>query len=111
MQSTLAWPISFDNATYDWVTLSSLVPFDQLLSLSTNGLFNSIVYNTSLVDPKSVHATVNATTIHEVVIASVASVVLSILAFYMVGVTSSQPPAISELCVHETFGSAYGGAS
>ena len=66
MQSTLAWPASssLGNTTYEWTTLSAIVPLDQLSSLSTNGLLNSTVYDTPLVDPTSVNATVNATTIH-----------------------------------------------
>ena len=62
--STLAWPASFDNTTYNWSALSAIVPLDQLPSLSTNGLFDSTVYDTPLVDSTSVNATVNATTIH-----------------------------------------------
>ena len=63
-QSTLAWPASFDNNTYEWSVLSTLVPLDQLPSLSTQGLVNNTVYDTPLVDSTSVNATVNATTIH-----------------------------------------------
>ena len=66
MQSILAWPASFDDTMFnlDWAGLSSLVPLDQLPSLSTNGLLNSTIYDTPLVDSTSVNATVNATTIH-----------------------------------------------
>ena len=62
--STLAWPASFDNTTYNWPALSPIVPLDQLPNLSTNGLLNSTVYDTPLVDSMSMNATVNATTIH-----------------------------------------------
>ena len=63
-QSTLAWPASFGNTTYEWSMLSTLVPLDQLPSLSTQGLVNNTVYDSPLVDSTSVNATVNATTIH-----------------------------------------------
>ena len=66
MQSILAWPASFDDTmlSLDWAGLSPIVPLNQLPSLSTNGLLNSTVYDTPLVDSTSVNATVNATTIH-----------------------------------------------
>lgn len=64
VQSTLAWPTSFCNTTYNWAELSPIVPLDQLPSLSTKGLLNSTVYDTPSVDSTSVNATVNATTIY-----------------------------------------------
>lgn len=63
VQSTLAWPPSFCNTTYNWAELSPIVPLDQLPSLSTKGLLNSTVYDTPSVDSTTVNATVNATTI------------------------------------------------
>ena len=64
VQSTVAWPASFGNNTYDWAKLSPIVPLDQLHSLSTKELVDSTVYDTPSVDLTSVNATVNATTIH-----------------------------------------------
>lgn len=64
VQSTLAWPASFCNTSYNWTELSPIVPLDQLPSLSTKGLLNSTVYDTPLVDSTFVNATVNATTIY-----------------------------------------------
>lgn len=64
MQSALAWPASSTNTTYNWDSLSPIIPLDQLPSLSSKGLTNNTVYDIPSVDSASVNATVNATTIN-----------------------------------------------
>lgn len=66
VQSTSAWPSSSVNLQdLNWVDIVPLVPVvEQFPDLSTEGLFASTVYDTPLVTPASLNATVSATTVH-----------------------------------------------
>lgn len=66
VQSTLAWPnLSVNLQDLNWVDIAPVIPVvTQLPDLSTEGLFGSTVYDTPLVTPTSLNATVGATTVH-----------------------------------------------